>query len=801
MTATAERAAVRAAGRPVVEVLGVRHHGPGSARAVLAVLEELKPEVVLIEGPPEADALVGLAASPHMRPPVALLAYAPDRPELAAFWPFAVFSPEWQALRWAVVHDVPVRFCDLPAGAVLAARAETSQDTAEPGPRPAPCPGPDAPAGPPADESEVPARPSPRADAPPSPAAAAGEPADAVQTRRDPLALLAAAAGYDDAERWWDTVVESRLDGAGPFAALTEAMTELRSAAPRLDPAERAHEERREARMRTVLRDAIRSGADRIAVVCGAWHAPALTGPLPPASADARLLAGLPKRRTACTWVPWTYARLASASGYGAGITSPGWYHHLFTARDRPVVRWLTEVARVLRAEDLPVSSAHVIEAVRLAETLAVLRDRPLAGLSELTEATRAVLCEGDDVALALVTERLVVGDRLGEVPPETPTVPLEEDLRAVARRLRLAREPFARDLDLDLRTTGGRDRSVLLHRLRLLGIGWGTPRGSGRGTGTFRESWSVCWQPEFAVDLVEAAVWGTTVAAAASAKLLDTARGDADLPALVAAVSAALAADLPAALPGLLAALDARAAVAADLAHLMDALPPLVATLRYGDARGTDATRLADVADALAVRIRAGLPVAAGGLDAGAATELRRRIDAVHGALSLRGDEVATGRWLDVLAGLAERPDVHGLLAGRIVRLLRDVGRVDAAGTAARLGRALSAGAPVTAKAEWVEGFLGGGGLLLLHDPDLLRLLDTWTSGLGDREFTAALPLLRRTFGSFETGERRNLGDRVRRLDHGPAAEPGGAGDGTTDIDQAAAALRTVAVLMGVDA
>ena len=44
----------------------------------------------------------------------------------------------------------------------------------------------------------------------------------------DPLGALADAAGYDDAERWWDDLVESRLDGSSPFPMITEAMAELR---------------------------------------------------------------------------------------------------------------------------------------------------------------------------------------------------------------------------------------------------------------------------------------------------------------------------------------------------------------------------------------------------------------------------------------------------------------------------------------------------------------------------------------------------------------------------------------------
>ncbi|HWD78421.1 MAG TPA: DUF5682 family protein, partial [Kribbella sp.] len=327
-----------------LHLLGIRHHGPGSARAVATALVELAPDIVLIEGPPEADKLVELAASDEMEPPVALLAYAVDDSTRAAFWPFAVFSPEWQAIRYGLAAGVPVRFCDLPAAQQFASSGGRSSSM-------------------------------------------------------DPIGTLAAAGGYDDPERWWDDVIESRRDGAEPFTVIADAMRELRHGEQAV-----GREAQREAYMRTVIRKAQREGFERIAVVCGAWHVPALELPLPPATHDQRILKGLPKRKIACTWVPWTHGRLAATSGYGAGITSPGWYHHLFTAPDRITTRWLAKVAQVLRDEDLPVSSAHVIEAVRLADTLAALRERPLAGLSEVTEATRAVLCGGNDVLLDLVT-------------------------------------------------------------------------------------------------------------------------------------------------------------------------------------------------------------------------------------------------------------------------------------------------------------------------------------------------------------------------------------------------------------
>jgi Family of unknown function (DUF5682) len=80
-----------------VRVFGIRHHGPGSARALAASLQDWTPDAVLVEGPPEADAVLGLAGLAIMRPPVALLGYLRSRPARAAFWPLSAWSPEWVA--------------------------------------------------------------------------------------------------------------------------------------------------------------------------------------------------------------------------------------------------------------------------------------------------------------------------------------------------------------------------------------------------------------------------------------------------------------------------------------------------------------------------------------------------------------------------------------------------------------------------------------------------------------------------------------------------------------------------------
>jgi hypothetical protein len=580
----------------------------------------------------------------------------------------------------------------------------------------------------------------------------------------DPLAELASAGGYEDPERWWDDVIEHRRDGASPFEVIAEAMGALRETEESVDTPAGKRERRREAFMRLSLRRAKKDGFQRIVVVCGAWHVPALTEPLPPASRDQAILKGLPKRKVSCTWVPWTHSRLAASSGYGAGVTSPGWYRHLFTAADHVTARWLTDVAGVLRAEDLPVSSAHVIEAVRLADTLTALRGRALPGLEEVTEATRSVLCDGDDVRLDLVTRRLVVGELLGEVPPETPQAPVAADLTAAVKRLRLRRDPLVRELDLDLRNPTGAERSQLLHRLRILGVGWAVPEPARRGKGTFRETWTLCWRPEFEVDLVAAGVHGTTVFAAAVSVVRAAVAEATTLADITGAVEDCLLSELDTALPDVLAALDRRAATDSDVANLMAALPALARASRYGTVRGTDTGALRTVGERMVVRVCAGLPSAAHGLDEDAAARLCGLVDGVHEAAGLLGEDTRE-RWLVALESLARRETVAPRLGGRVTRILYDAERTSASEVELRLGRALTPGIEPANGAAYIEGFFDGGALLLVHDDRLLRVLDGWLSAVPPALFTEVLPLLRRTFGAFAAPERRTIGERAAGL------------------------------------
>lgn len=722
-----------------VHVFGVRHHGPGSARAVAGALAAVKPDRVLVEGPPDADDVLPLAGHGEMLPPVAILVYAAAEPKRAVYFPLARFSPEWVAIRWALENQVPIRFMDFPQSARLEKEDETQPDV-----------------------------------------------------HHDPLGELATIAGYGDGERWWEHLIEHRRDQPlAVFDAIRDAMSTLRNGK------HDASDPRREAWMRKTIREELKSGAGRIAVVCGAWHAPVLTPEALAATKkdDDAILKGLPKTKTLATWVPWTYTRMTFSSGYGAGVQSPGWYDHLWDAERDVLERWLTRVARLLREKDLDCSSAHVIEATRLARGLAAMRGRAIADLSDIADATRSVFCFDSDLPMRLIGTDLLIGDSIGDVPADAPMVPLQQDLLKEQKRLRLKPEALEKVFDLDLRTPTDLERSHLLHRLRLLAIPWGEIR-EAIGKGTFKETWALRWQPEHLVTLIEKGAAGNTVAAAAAATVREAAESSDSLPVLAGLVSDVVLADLPGAVDAVLSRVGTVAAVSADVAALMDAAGPLAAVRRYGSVRKTDNELVARTLDGLLPRIAIGLPPAVASLDDEAAAGMDQRIIATDEAVQLVESADHTAAWRACLGRIVASDSVHGLVRGGATRRLFDAGALSADDVGTRMSLALSAGADVAQAAAWLEGFFRGSGLLLLHDARLLGLIDDWVRGVPPDRFDDFVPLVRRTFSTFPRPERRQLGQQLARAGSGP--KPKTDGDDRIDVARARLAIPLLKRLLG---
>ncbi|MFF2026447.1 DUF5682 family protein [Streptomyces sp. NPDC058171] len=741
------RAALDAlAGSAVPYLLGVRHHSPALAAAVPALLDAAGADVVCVELPTDFQPWLVHLGAPGTLAPVAL-AGAGQGGRLG-FYPFADFSPELAAVRWARERGVEVVCCDLPM-------ADPRWDG----------PDPDA-AG---DLRE----------------AVAGS-ADRSAPTSFAQALTAAGTGRagDDL---WDRSVEVRAPGCAPEVLRRAALSvgwALRQDAVSSGGVS-AVDLAREAHMRDTIALAA-AGGRRVAAVIGAFHAPALadvTARQSPADGTTVPVAptaeGAAPRSAAATGtarpgdpsavvtslVPYAFDLLDSRSGYPAGIRDPRWQQAVFGAGGDPELLHdaaagaITRVCRELRAAGHTAGTGEARETLRVAGDLARLRGLPAPGRSELLEALTVVLGQGEPLgrgrALARALEVVLVGTERGRVAPGTPRSGLGPSVETELAALRLPGpdDPAPRELRLDpLRSALDHRREILLRRLEVCGVGYGEPVAvSGTGdAAALSTRWRLSWVPAVPVRLDLAGVRGVSAALAAEGTLRETFRRESadggptcalvltglrdaarcDLPALVAQRLAEAAEVLPASatIPEILTGLD------------------LLEALRRGHLPGTTpAGRQAAgslAADLLESAVRS-LPGLAGSDDPQEAAALV--------ALAARAGELRLGLRMDEgLARLADSasPLIQG--AALACRVLFDLEDAETLGSRAAGWIDTATGPDARrALARRLVGLLTGAAPLLQSAPTALDPLLDRIDSLDDRGFLDRLPALR---GGFDT-------------------------------------------------
>ncbi|NNN31819.1 VWA domain-containing protein [Streptomyces sp. S3(2020)] len=744
------RAALAAlAGSVVPYLLGVRHHSPALAAAVPALLDACGAEVVCVELPTDFQPWLTHLGAPGTLAPVAL-AGAGEGGRLG-FYPFADFSPELAAIRWARERGARVVCCDLPMS--------DPRWTAEAG--------------------------DTRRSAAEAPTAFAA-------------ALTAAGTGRDG-DDMWDRSVEVLAPGCAPEAVRRAALgvgwalrrdAESTGGVPAVDLAREAH-------MREVIALAA-VGGRRVAAVVGAFHAPALTegseGSEGAEASASEPVAVAGQSAVVTSLVPYAFDLLDSRSGYPAGIRDPRWQQAVFTAGGDPerlheaAARAITDVCRELRAAGHVAGTGEARETLRVACDLARLRGLSAPGRGEVLEALTSVMGQGEPLgrgrALARALEVVLVGTDRGRIAPGTPRSGLGPSVESELAALRLPGpdDTAGRELRLDpMRSALDGRREVLLQRLAVCAAGYGEPvQVAGTGdAAALTTRWRLSWTPAVPVRLDLAGIRGVTAALAAEGTLRETFRREsADGGPTSALVLAALHGAARCDLPDLVAERLADAAeilpTCATLPELLGALD-LLEALRRGHLPGTTpearqtAVELAAELLESAVRSLPGLAGSDDPQDADALVALASR--AGEHRLGLRMDGA-----LDDLARTGS-PLVQGAaLAARVMLDLDDAGTL---GTRTA-GWIDTATGPDERHAlnRRLTGLLSGAAPLLQSAPTALDPLLDRIDTLTDQGFLARLPALRGGFDALSPAGRGRLLDTVTerlgdRLDLSLGASP----------------------------
>lgn len=461
-------------------LIGVRHHSAALARVVPELLERFQPERVLIELPMELATWLPWLGHTELQAPVALAAVPKETPGGLGFYPFADFSPELAAVRWALANGVDVEPCDLP----IACRGSEGSPTL---------------------------------------GSIDSEDNEAENNEAEGLLKqLLRRHNAKDSGQLWERLVETPAAAADAEAIRRAGL--LFGWAVRADEGEASPgDQRREAHMRRV----IAADQRRTAAVIGAFHAAALLEEAEgPWESGGEVVTAL---------IPYTFEQLDERSGYPAGIRDPVWHQAVYSSADVEEIDTTMSslavgVCRELRRRGHPGSAAAAREVVRMARDLARLRGLAAPGRGELLEAITSCLAQGEVLglgrAVAQAMEKVLIGQQRGRPAPGTPRSGLAPHVEELLASLRLPGptnlSDEAKRLRLDpLRSPLDRARVVTLERLSLCGVPYGQRRDENVGAReNLTEVWEVSWTSATAAMLELAASRGVTLEQAATGAL-----------------------------------------------------------------------------------------------------------------------------------------------------------------------------------------------------------------------------------------------------------------------------------------
>lgn len=709
-----------------MKTFGIRHFSPAGAYFVRQFLDKIKPDLVLIEGPADFDFLIDDIVSKKLVPPFAIMAYTKEAPIDTILYPFAEYSPEYQAILWARENNTECHFFDLESDIILG--LEKRDDETKDG--------------------EIISETNPK---------------KSIET---------------DMEGFWERTLEQSEDmhayraGSALFGGSIRKDTNA-------DDKSFIRDTVRESFMKRKIKEYIEKGFDteKIVAITGAFHTSAIES-LEGAMSDKEYKA-LVRRESNVTLMPYSYYRLSKRTGYGAGNAAPAYYELLWqgflngdiTYHER---KYLSSLAKYMREHGGIVSSAQVIEATRLARELAIIRGGSVPTLEDLKDASITCMGGGSFGEMAMGFAETDIGKKIGSVPQDAMQTSIQSDFTSKLKQLKLEKykELVATPLQLDLRENlrvKSKDsafldlnRSFFLYRLVVLGIDFAKIKRSNQDNATWAENWILQWTPEAEIQIVESVLKGDTIADAVAFVLSERLLEATKISEIAEVIEDAFNCGLPKIVEGAKRSLDEMTNGAIAMCDIADTVSKLSNMILFGDIRKLDREPLIPIVKRLCIRASLML-VGESACDDIAAASLAEDIQKIHNVFMVQ-DFLDESLWFDKLTELSNRDDLNTKISGLATAILLDAGKIDEPTLRKEVSRRLSVGMPAELGANWFAGLSMRNHYALIGRLTLWESLSEYLDTLDEEEFRRSAVFLRRAFVEYSAKEKdmiaENLGE-----------------------------------------
>lgn len=708
-------------------LFGIRHLSPASSYHLLRHLEECKPKCVLIEAPSDAKEYLLNLALKGVIPPVALISYTQSYPIQTLLYPFTKYSPEYQAILWAVKNNCEVRFIDLPTTTLLGIKKQYIHSCVH----------------------------------------------SMVEIQNNTKYF-----GIKDYESFWESNFEHQLDGIQFQEDIATQALEVYNLNIEYDSSLSLLSSLisiREAYMHQQIRQTLDEGfsIDETLIIVGAIHLKGLqTDAAEMAQSDFKKL---PSTETNISLMPYSYIHLSNPKHYEIKCPIPYYYEMLWDAIQQQdlesvPIRYCSEIVRSLREKGFNSSTASAIEAVKLAYALALMHHDDAPILRDLHDA--AITCLGEGIfssTLEKVVSSVDVGFALGVLPKGLSRTPIQDDLNLQLKRLKLERfvKPEIQTLNIDLRkslnakngevSSLGLDRSILLHRLSVLEIAFATQLDFVQNKSTWNEKWELKWTSQTEIDVIESNLKGETIEQATAFCLTELLQKATKIRDLSAVVRLHCECNLLDSFNETINNLQRMLVNNTDFDDLAYTARELSILIQYNDVRNLNLEPLNPILQQLYLQASLQL-IQESFCNNEVAISLTESINLMEIIIADHPALLDSKIWYNELNKLAFRDDLNPYLSGIAFSILMDHKMVNEENFKLEIFRRLSSNSSSETGILWIEGLASRNRYMLINTPYLWKELDKYIAQLDDEQFTSCLVYLRRTLSRFDVEQKERI-------------------------------------------